>query len=91
MANWDIGDSLTLTVSFTNASSVLTSPTTVVLTVKAPNGTTTTPVVTNDSTGVYHATYAPTMDGNHWYRWDGTGALTVAEEGGFYVRPRKVP
>lgn len=40
--------------------------------------------------GVYHANITADQSGHWYYRWAGTGALVVAEEGQFYVRQRRV-
>lgn len=87
---YDIGDRVTLDVTFTNAGGTATSPTTVTLQVTPPGGTATTVSNSAGATGVYTATYDPTVAGIHYYRWAGTGALVVAEEGQFHVRPRRV-
>lgn len=90
MADWDIGDGLTLSVSIADTTGALVDPTTVVLTVLPPDGVSATPAVVKDGVGLYHGTYAPTQSGNHWYRWSGTGTVVVAEEGIFNVRTRRV-
>lgn len=89
-ANYDIGDSVRISVAFTDLTGAPTDPTTIVLTVQAPDGTQTAPAVVHDSTGSYHADYAPSQSGLHVYRWVGTGALVVAEEGDFSIRRRRV-
>jgi hypothetical protein len=90
MNKYDIGDQVHLTVVFTNSSGVATSPTTVTCTVQPPSGPTQSLTAVNDSTGNYHADVSPDQSGEWDYRWAGTGALVVAEEGSFYVRERKV-
>lgn len=56
-----------------NAAGALTDPTTITVTVKRPDGTTTTPATpVHDSTGSYHFDYEPAvtaaMVGSHKYR-----------------------
>ena len=82
---YDIGDEIILTGTFT-INGVLTNPTTATWRLKAPDGTTTTPAVTNPSTGVYKTTVTPTLVGRYTYRLEGTGAATAAEEAFFTVR-----
>ncbi len=86
MDDHDIGDTITPYVDFKNAAGAAAAPTTVVLTVLKPNGTTSTPAVTTPSLGRYEATVAIDQSGTWTYRWVGTGAVAAAEEGSFYVR-----
>lgn len=87
---YDIGDTVHLTGAFVNTAGVATDPTAVVVTYKKPNGTVVTGVAVKDSTGNYHCDITPDADGNWYYRWAGTGTIATAEEGIFYVRPRRV-
>ena len=87
---FDIGDRVRITATFTDLAGAVADPTTVALTVKAPDGTLTSPSNSKDSTGVYHADVNPDASGTWWYRWTGTGALVAAEEGTFSVRQRQV-
>jgi hypothetical protein len=91
---YDTGDIVILDVTFQARDSggvlVPTDPTTVVCSVKAPNGTVTTPAPVKDTTGVYHVDVDVTLSGTYHYRWEGTGAAQGAEEGRFYVRPSGV-
>jgi hypothetical protein len=63
------------------------SNTTAVCTVKAPDGTTTTPSVTNDSTGVYHADITLDQAGSWRIEWQ--GSVTVIAAGDAAVNVRK--
>jgi hypothetical protein len=83
---YDIGDGIRITATFTNLSGGLADPTTIVFKLKAPSGTVTTPTVTHLSTGVYYVDVIPNVKGSWLYRWEGTGAVAVAEEGKFLVR-----
>jgi len=85
----DVGDLVTLRVTFTTAG-VLTSPTTVTLTVRMPDGTTSTPTPTLESVGVYAYNLLLSASGAWHYRWAATGAVQAAEEDRLYVRPSKV-
>jgi hypothetical protein len=87
-ASYDIGDRPTVTVTFTNESGVLTSPSTVVFLTKDPAGTeASNAATTNPSTGVYTYTF-PTLTQSGVYSWraKGTAGLIAATEGSFGVR-----
>lgn len=79
-----VGDSIELRTTFT-VDGVPTNPTAVTLTVRAPDGTTTTPTPANTATGVYEATVSADQAGTWIYRWQGTGTVVGADEGTFYV------
>lgn len=76
---------------FSNAAGAPTDPTTVRLLWRVAGGPTTTWVygtdaqVVRDSAGAFHADILATIEGLHYYRWEGTGAVTAAEEGTFLV------
>lgn len=85
---FDLGDVVPLTVAITNASSAPTNATTVTLTITLPDGTTTSPSITNPpaTTGTYLYDYLTTMPGRHSARWTSSGpAAAHADE--FDVRP----
>lgn len=90
---FDLGDLIELKITFRNDSGAVADPTSPTLAIHKPDGTTTTYVyptdaqLVKDSTGVYHVNYAPTMAGTHHWRGSGTGAVTAAEQGAFFVRP----
>jgi hypothetical protein len=92
MASYERGQSVKLSVAFTDANGTASNPTTVTCRVEEPDGTETTytsastPAVTNPSTGAYQLILAPDQSGNHTYRWTGTTGATVAvDEGQFHV------
>jgi hypothetical protein len=58
---------------------------TVVLTVYAPDGTTSTPALSNPSTGVYEASVLVDQAGEWAYRWASTGLVEVVDGGTFTV------
>lgn len=70
---YDVGDLVVLAFANTDTSGNPANATTMVLTVTAPDGTTSTPTVTNPQTGSYTASYQTTMVGLHGVRWVGTG------------------
>ncbi|MGZ4663718.1 MAG: hypothetical protein ACXV5Q_01360 [Frankiaceae bacterium] len=82
-ATWEVGDAVPLTWTLT----VNGTPTnaTVTLVVTAPDGTTSSPAVSNPSTGNYTATYLPTLNGLHSYRWAATGAAIAADTQTFVI------
>jgi len=86
---YDVGDVAVLTSTW-RVSGVLTTPSTRVLTVVAPDGTETTPSITVASTGVLTAEVPITAAGTWRYRWVGTGAAAGAEEGRLFVRQQQV-
>lgn len=88
MANtYSIGDLVELTATFTTvATGDDIAPTTVVITVEAPNGATSTPDVSNPSTGVYTAEVSITLPGTYRWRAVGTGAAQAALDSFFLVR-----
>lgn len=89
---YDLGDVVALTAAFTNSGGTAVTPSSgVTITVKLPDGTTTSPATpSNPSTGNYSYEYAPTQEGLHFYRFVGTGTNAGAGEGKFTVRKSKV-
>jgi hypothetical protein len=90
---YDIGDEVILTGLFTDpVTGDPKDPTAVTASIRTPDGTTS-PLTapTKISTGTYTTTFVPTQEGEHWWRFAGTGTATAAEEGVFAVRKRRVP
>jgi hypothetical protein len=85
-AFYDLGDSVKLTFLVQAGDPLVPTNATVVLTVTAPDGTTSTPATNNPATGTYNAAVAATQAGLWLYRWVATGAATTAEDGQFYVQ-----
>jgi hypothetical protein len=85
MSEYDIGDVVRLTATFSNAAGAPTD-TTAVLTVKKPDGTSSTPAVTHGTRGVYSSDVPIDQPGVWSYRFVGTGAVTSAGGGRLYVR-----
>ena len=88
MATHDIGDKVTLQVTFTDSAGDPVDPTTVSCTVRSPNGTLTAPS-TQGTAGVYTATVEPTTPGTWYYRFAGTGSYVAAEEDSFKIREQQ--
>lgn len=94
METYDVGDQVRLTATLTDLSGTATDPTAVTLTVRKPDQTATDYTyaagqVTRSGTGVYYRDVDIDQAGEWNYRFAGTGALVVAEEGRFYVRQRR--
>lgn len=92
MAAYQRGQSVKLSVSFTDANGSAANPTTVTCKVEEPDGTETTytsastPAITNPSTGTFQLIVVPDQSGMHTYRWTGTtGASVAVDEDRFHV------
>ena len=70
---------------FANAAGTLVVPTSVTFRVRAPDGTVTTPAVSNPSTGVYTTDIDANAEGDWHWRAEGTGAYQGAAEKQFTV------
>lgn len=79
-----VGDTITLKNTFTLAK-VGTDPTTVTLTVYAPDGTSTTPATTGTGNGQYSATFLTAQAGLHRFSWSGVGVVDDVADGSFRV------
>lgn len=68
---FDLSDSVPLAVDIKDSAGALTNATTITLTLSLPDGTTTSPAVTNPPTvtGQYRVTYVPVQEGRHLVRW----------------------
>lgn len=77
-----VGDTVTLRNTFTLAK-VGTDPTTVTLTVHAPDGTSTTPATTGTGNGKYSATFVAAQAGLHRFSWEGVGVVDDVADGTF--------
>jgi hypothetical protein len=67
---YDVGDATpVLQITVKDSSGTLATGGTVVCTITAPDGTTSTPSVTNASTGIYQATPVTTTAGRYGVRW----------------------
>jgi hypothetical protein len=68
---YDLSDSVPIAVDVKDSAGALTNATTVTLTITQPDGTPTSPTVTNPPTvtGQYRVTYVPTQVGRHAWRF----------------------
>jgi hypothetical protein len=71
---YDIGDPVPLAVTIYNSTGAAADATAVAVTVTAPDGTSSTPSVSHDGTGLYSATITPTVAGRFVVRWVATGS-----------------
>lgn len=92
MAAYHLGQSVKLTVAFTNSSGVAADPTTVRCKVREPDGTATTytygtdAALTKTGTGAYQLIVDADQSGMWTYRWEGeTDTTTPADEEQFHV------
>lgn len=84
---YDIGDVIRLSGSFTSTSGAAIDPTTVTVWVKAPSSTVYVDASpTNPSSGLHYVDYTPASTGVYLYRIYSTGTVITAEEGLFRVR-----
>lgn len=86
MASYDLGDIVAIGVSIKNAAGTLANAGAVTCTVTLPDGTSSTPSVTNSGTGLYDASFTPTQAGRHVVRWVATGTNASAFTDEFTVR-----
>jgi hypothetical protein len=86
MAVYDLGDVAALGVTILDAAGNAANATTVVATIIAPDGTSTTPTVTNSGTGLYDVAYTPVQYGRYTIRWTATGTNASAYADEFTVR-----
>lgn len=83
---YDLGDPVSLAVSVRDSTGALANATAVTCTVTLPDGSTSTPTVTNATTGAYSATYTPASAGRFTVRWVATGSNASAFTDTFDVR-----
>jgi hypothetical protein len=86
---YELGDVAVLNVTF-SVDGTPTDPTTVTLTIRKPDGSTTDYTggqLVHDSAGVYHVAVDCDQPGDWTYRFVGTGAAADVETGIFYVKP----
>jgi len=94
---YDKGDQIRFSATFKNLSGATADPTTIVFKAKKPAGTITTYTfgagaeIVKDGTGVYHIDLDIDASGDWSGRWEGTGAVKVAEEFTFIGRESAFP
>lgn len=90
------GAQITLSLpALTDATRVLvgtpTDPTTVTCTVQSPDGVEHSLSPNSVAVGRWEATFTATLDGDHFFRFTGTGAAAADGWRKFIVRPERVP
>jgi uncharacterized protein YfaS (alpha-2-macroglobulin family) len=88
-----VGDTVELLAAFTDRAGVATDPSAVTGRVRAPSGAVTeyaTGQFAHPATGAYRLVVAASEGGMWTWRIAGTGAVTAAEEGQFFVAPPTV-
>lgn len=84
---YDIGQEITLQTLATDVNDANVDDGTVVCTVTSlKDGAHTNPTVSHAATGDYRATFTPSVDGDHWYGFEGDKG---AGEGFFSVRKKR--
>lgn len=85
---YDLGDLVPLSVDVRDSAGVLANAGAITLTITLPDGTATSPSVTNPPsvTGTYVYNFTPTQAGRHIARWVATGANASAFSDAFDVR-----
>lgn len=71
---YDLGDVATLSVNVKDSTGAAANAGAMVCTVTAPDGTTSTPSITNTPVGTYTVSYTTTLVGRHSFCWVATGA-----------------
>jgi len=77
----DLGDRLNVEVLVVNPFTDAATDATVVLTVTAPDGTTSTPAINHAAVGDYQASFTATQTGKWRWRWDITGTVVDVQYG----------
>lgn len=87
--SYDVGDLVRISAVFKNVNLSLVDPSSVVVLINQPNGTTyskqygTDADVVKDSTGNYYIDYYIQQAGLYSYKFSGTGAVTASGVGSF--------
>jgi hypothetical protein len=84
--SYDLGDKVYLTWNTYDSAGAAVNPGTVTLNITQPDGSTTSVSTTSSSTGVYTASFLPTLAGRHILAWSATGSYPQAFSDIFEVR-----
>ena len=94
MAKHYVGDSIEIVGEFRNpVTRVLQDPSTVVCTVKKPDGTTFAPATATTETGIHTATAVGSdndIEGEYVFEMEGTGSNPGKDQGRYFVHPSGV-
>lgn len=91
MTTYDLGGVVTLTATVTDVNDAPANAGAMVCTLTVPDGTTSTPGVSNPATGIYTASLAVTVAGLYGVRWVATGANAGAFADSFTVMDGGTP
>ena len=86
MAVYDLGDVVALGITITDANGNPANATAVTATITAPDGTSSTPTLSNTSAGLYDLSYTPTQVGRYTVKWVAIGVNASAYADEFSVR-----
>ncbi len=86
--SFNIGDKEKFEARFSDDSGNPKNPTTVIATLREPDGVISTPTATNAGTGLFTVDVEFTKTGRHHLEIAGTGDVVSAEEIDFYVKVR---
>ncbi len=78
--SYDVGETVRITVTFTDSNGTAADPDTVTCKVLDPSGNQSTPSVSTSGTGVYYADVTIDEAGAWVYRFEGTGTLPDAAD-----------
>lgn len=84
---YDLGSVVPLGIEIRDTTGTLANASAVAVTVTLPDGTTSTPAVTNPTTGTYQSYYTTTLPGRHTARWVATGTNATTHTAEFDVWP----
>ncbi len=87
---YDVGDLIELSASFTDLAGDPAAPEMVVCTVRKPDGTEVTPMVSGTA-NPYTAKGTADQSGPWWYAFDGGPDVQASGERSFWVRRQQVP
>lgn len=87
---FEIGQRVRVTARFRDEASAPANPSTVVARLRLPNGTVSTPSVTNPSTGEFRVEHVPAAPGRYRVRVTGSGGVDASEVIEFVVNHDEV-
>ncbi len=96
VTEYDIGDLVRSSTSFTNTAGAATDPTVINVKFRLKDGAITTYVystdaeLVKDSTGEYHVDISASAAGTVYVYWNGTGTVVAADEDSWVVKPSRV-
>lgn len=86
---YHIGQLRRLKCTFYDLNGDPTNPTTVVVTIREPDGTLLTPTPVSEGSGVYRTDFAIAKPGRHVVNWEGDGVVETVAETEFWARRKQ--